>query len=93
MMDNNVSLEPDHADEAFGHLLLMESLGTTQPDFSIGLLAQLANAATKGQVVDERQLNFMLAVGRVLKLSFDLGQVVWNIGSQRPACRSKIRPT
>jgi len=40
----------------------MDSLGTTQVDFSDGLLAQLANAATKGRIVDERQLNFMLAM-------------------------------
>src|SRR3982074_983162 len=57
-----VSLQPDHADAAFGHLLLIDSLGTTQVDFSDGLLAQLANAATKGRIVDERQLNFMLAM-------------------------------
>ena len=62
MKDNKVSLRPDHPDEAFGHLLLMEALGTTQLDFANGLLMQLANAATKGQVADERQLNFMLAM-------------------------------
>ena len=62
MKGDAVSLQPDHADAAFGHLLLMDSLGTTQPDFSDGLLAQLANAATKGRIVDERQLNFMLAM-------------------------------
>jgi hypothetical protein len=57
-----VSLQPDHADAAFGHLLLMDALGTTRIDFSDGLLGQLANAATKGRIVDERQLNFMLAM-------------------------------
>lgn len=57
-----VSLRPDHADAAFGQLLLMDALGTTQLDFSDGLLTQLANAATKGRAVDERQLNFMLAM-------------------------------
>jgi hypothetical protein len=62
MKDDEVSLQPDHADAVFGHLLLMDALGTTQPDFSNGLLAQLANAATKGRIVDERQLNFMLAI-------------------------------
>ena len=48
MKGDAVSLQPDHADAAFGHLLLMDALGTTQPDFSDGLLAQLANAATAG---------------------------------------------
>jgi hypothetical protein len=62
MTGNKVSLQPDHADAAFGQLLLMDSLGTIQLDFSDGLLAQLANAATKGQIVDEGQLNFMLAM-------------------------------
>jgi hypothetical protein len=62
MKGDEVSLQPDHADAGFGHLLLMDSLGTTQLDFSDGLLAQLANAAAKGPIVDERQLNFMLAM-------------------------------
>src|ERR1700704_6237353 len=62
MKGGAVSLQPDHADAAFAPLLLMDSLGTTQVDFSDGLLAQLANAATKGRIVDERQLNFMLAM-------------------------------
>ncbi len=62
MKGDELSLQPDHADAAFGHLLLMNSFGTTQVDFSDGLLTQLANAATKGQIVDERQLNFMLAM-------------------------------
>src|SRR5215211_3494658 len=45
------SLEPDHPDTAFGHLLLLTALGSTQTDFSLGLLAQLANAASKGRTV------------------------------------------
>ena len=57
-----VSLEPDHVDAAFGELLLMDALGTTQLDFSHGLFAQFANAATKGRVIDEQQLNFMLSM-------------------------------
>src|SRR6478752_6746569 len=48
MKGDAVSLQPDHADAGFGHLLLMDALGTTQVDFSDGLLAQLANVATKG---------------------------------------------
>jgi hypothetical protein len=60
--DEVSSLQPDHADATFGHLLLLDSLGSTRVDFSAGLLAQLANAATKGRIVDEGQLNFMLAM-------------------------------
>jgi hypothetical protein len=62
MKGDKVSLQPDHADAGFGYVLLMDSLGTTQLDFSDGLVAQLANAATNGRMVDERQLNFMLAM-------------------------------
>jgi hypothetical protein len=62
MKGDVATISPDHPDAGIGHLLLMEALGTTEPDFVDGLLAQLANAATKGRVVDERGLNFMLAV-------------------------------
>ncbi len=55
-------ISPDHPDLAVGHILLMEALGTVQLDFLDGLLGQLANAGTQGRVVDERGLNFMLAV-------------------------------
>ncbi|MGC2410658.1 MAG: hypothetical protein WA441_11850 [Methyloceanibacter sp.] len=56
------TISPDHADEAVGNTLLMEALGTVEPDFLTGLLGQLVNVGTKGRVVDERGLNFMLAV-------------------------------
>jgi hypothetical protein len=56
------TISPDHPDAGIGHLLLMKALGTTESDFIDGLLAQLANAATKGRAVDDRGLNFMLAV-------------------------------
>ncbi len=52
----------DHSEPALGQALLMEALGTTEPDFLDGLLGQLANAGTQGRVVDERKLNFMVAV-------------------------------
>ena len=52
----------DHREPALGQALLMEAIGTTEPDFLDGLLGQLANAGTKGRVVDEHGLNFMLAV-------------------------------
>jgi hypothetical protein len=62
MKGDMATISPDHPDDGIGHLLLMEALGTTEPDFIDGLLRQLANAATKGRAVDERGLNFMLAV-------------------------------
>lgn len=52
----------DHPDPAVGQALLMETLGTTDLDFFDGLLGQLANAAAQGGEVDERGVNFMLAV-------------------------------
>ncbi len=55
-------ISPDHPDLAVGHILLMEALGTVELDFLDGLLGQLANAGTQGRIVDERGLNFMLAV-------------------------------
>ena len=52
----------DHPDSAFGATLLMAALGTTELDFLIGLLGQLASAGSQGGDVDERGLNFMLAM-------------------------------
>ena len=52
----------DHPEPAVGQVLLMGALGTTDADFLKGLLGQLANAGTKGRVVDEHGLNFMLSV-------------------------------
>jgi hypothetical protein len=49
----------DHPEPALGQALLMEAIGTAEPDFLDGLLGQLANAGTKGRVVDEHGLNFI----------------------------------
>jgi len=62
MKGDVATISPDHPDAGIGHLLLMKALGTTESGFIDGLLAQLANAATKGRAVDDRGLNFMLAV-------------------------------
>ena len=55
-------IAPDHPDAGIGHLVLMEALGTSEPDFIDGLLGQLANVGTQGRVIDERGVNFMLAM-------------------------------
>ena len=55
-------ISTDHPEPALGQSLLMEAVGTAEPDFLEGLLGQLANAATQGLAVDERGLNFMLAM-------------------------------
>ena len=55
-------LAPDHPEPEIGQILLMEALGTVDPNFLDGLIGQLANVGTQGRTVDERGLNFMLAV-------------------------------
>jgi hypothetical protein len=54
-------IEPDHPEPVVGEILLMDALGTADPDFLNGLLTQLAKVGTIGGDVDERRLNFMLA--------------------------------
>jgi hypothetical protein len=53
---------PDHPDRIVGYELLMDALGTVEPDFLNGLLCQLTNAGSQGQQVDEKGLNFMLSI-------------------------------
>lgn len=62
MKGDVATISPDHPEAGTGQLLLMQALGTTEPDFGNGLIGQLANAVTKGRAVDEGGLNFMLAV-------------------------------
>jgi hypothetical protein len=50
--NRRVTLKPNHPDEATGYSLLMEALGTTDLDFTMGLIGQLANAGSKGREVD-----------------------------------------
>ena len=51
-----------HPEPEIGRSLLMEALGTADPYFLDGLLRQLANVGTQGRDVDERGINFLLAV-------------------------------
>ena len=55
-------ISPDHPELVVGKILLMDALGTTEPDFLAGLIGQLANAGSQGRKVDESGLNFMLSV-------------------------------
>jgi len=57
-----VRLEPDHPDPDVGLFLIMERMGIEEPLFFGALLCQLIDGATKDGEVDERKLNFMLAV-------------------------------
>ena len=61
------TLVPDHPDESTGHLLLMEALGTTDPDFLNALLTQLGYAGSKGSQIDEQGINFMLSIIKGIK--------------------------
>jgi hypothetical protein len=60
----------DHPDAAIGQALLMEALGTVDPDFLDGLLGvlwPLANVGTQGQTMDGRGLNVMLSLVKGVK--------------------------
>lgn len=60
--DGVPAIGPSHPDPTLGQILLMQALGTTDPDFLSGILGQLANAGSHGPKLDERALNFMLSV-------------------------------
>ena len=62
MTTDGARVSVDHVNEAVGNTLLMESLGTADLDFLNGVLGQLVNVGLRGGDVDERGLNFMLAV-------------------------------
>ena len=52
----------DHTDPEVGQRLIMEAIGSSSIDFYLGFMTQLANAASEGNDVDARNLNFMLSV-------------------------------
>ena len=55
-------LSLEHPDQSVGFALLMEAVGTAEPEFLDGILDQIANAgAIDGQPGEDR-LNFMLSV-------------------------------
>ena len=64
-VSQSLEMVPDHPDETAGFALLMEAVGTTDPDFFLGLVDQLAKA--DGGKIDEHQLNFMLSVVKGFK--------------------------
>lgn len=51
----------DHPDSTVGWVLLMQALGTSDPDFLDGLIRQVVNAGSQGQKPDQAAVNFMLA--------------------------------
>ena len=59
--DGGVDIEVDHPD-FHGGVRLMKALGTTDATFLHGLIGQIASIASKGQELDEKDLNFMLVM-------------------------------
>jgi hypothetical protein len=64
-VSESLEMVPDHPDEAAGIALLMEAVATTDSDFFLGFVGQLARAG--GGEIDERRLNFMLSVVKGIK--------------------------
>lgn len=58
------SIGIDHADPSTGGIVLMQALGSNDPQFFYGILEQLGEVSNSGQGVDEKAMNFMLAVIR-----------------------------
>jgi hypothetical protein len=65
--DGATTICPDHPEPSVGGVLLMEALGTTDPDFLDGILLQLLNAGSRAGKPDERGLNFLLSVVKGVK--------------------------
>jgi len=61
------SITLDDPKSGIGDLLLMEALGSMDPDFVDGLLRQLGDAGAQDGKVNEKTLNFMLAVVKGVK--------------------------
>jgi hypothetical protein len=61
------SLSYGHPNRVIGQVLLMQALGTGDCEFFAGLLDQLINGSARGGQVDERLLNFMIAVIKGIK--------------------------
>src|SRR5258708_8431452 len=65
--DGATTICPDHPEPSVGSVLLMEALGTTDPDFLDGILLQLLNCGSRAGKGDERGLNFLLSVIKGVK--------------------------
>ena len=60
--DGAVVLSIDHPNQNAGQAMLMQSMGASNPDFLIGLLAQLGNVGSKGKETSQEGLCFMLSM-------------------------------
>ena len=76
----NNEISTDHPNSTVGQLLVMDALGTGDPDFANGIMMQLANASgSPNRPADESTLNFMLSVVTGIKPN---DQVEAMIGAQ-----------
>src|SRR5262249_30876299 len=66
--DSVIKIAPDHLAPAVGQVLLMEALGTRDPEFLAGLLEQLANSGTRGRKGGRERAQFH-ASGRMAEIS------------------------
>ena len=64
---HRITFDVQHADKSIGWALLMEALGTADPDFIDGLLRQIADPDSLDGQVDEDRLNSLVAVIREYK--------------------------
>ena len=65
-MEANRKISLDHPDELIGRALLGEAFASADDDFVNGIVSQLASVGGRGQDINERGLNFMLSVIKVL---------------------------
>lgn len=61
---DHVDVHIDHPDLKVGSLLLLQALGTTNPDFANGLINQLRSALCKGKAVNAAELNQVVAMAQ-----------------------------
>jgi hypothetical protein len=80
-----MQMVPDHPDETAGVALLMEAIGTNDPDFFLGFVDQLAKADS-GKI-DERRVSFMLSVVKGIK---PRDQIEAMLAAQMAAVHSNI---
>ncbi|UVK43266.1 hypothetical protein BPNPMPFG_005044 [Mesorhizobium sp. AR07] len=59
---SGIKITNDHTDPDVGCALLKEAMGTTSDDFAKGMIGQLVNIGSQGQVPDEPGTNFALAI-------------------------------
>jgi hypothetical protein len=60
--ENAHHLKLDHPQQDYAQWLLMDALGTAEPDFWAGIIPQIAKAATRDGKVDEVEMNFVVSV-------------------------------